>query len=142
MPTITVMIKPASGNCNMNCTYCFYKDEMNKRKTGSYGIMSFSTLEAVVKNILKFADKECTIAFQGGEPTLAGLQFYEHLIEIQNRYNSKKVKINNVIQTNGYGIDDAWAEFFAKNHFLVGLSFDGIKEVHDRYRLNARRRHL
>lgn len=135
MPPISIMIKPASGNCNMNCSYCFYKDEMSKRETKSYGIMTIDTLESIIKNVLGFADKECTIAFQGGEPTLAGLGFYRQLIEIQNRYNTKKVKIYNAIQTNGYKIDEEWAKFFAENQFLVGLSFDGIKDVHDRYRI-------
>lgn len=137
MPPINVLIKPASGNCNMRCNYCFYTDEINNRKVKSYGIMTTDTLEAIVKKVLDYAEGECTIAFQGGEPTLAGLPFFQHLIEIQNKYNYNKVKIHNAIQTNGYLIDNHWAEFFAKNRFLVGLSLDGTKEIHDRERIDA-----
>lgn len=121
----------------MRCQYCFYTDEIKHREVKSYGIMSLKTLEALVKKILASADRESTIAFQGGEPTLAGLDFFEHLIYLQNKYNVNKIKINNAIQTNGYAIDEKWAKFFAKNHFLVGLSLDGTKENHDRERLDA-----
>lgn len=136
MPPINVLIKPASGSCNMRCRYCFYTDEINNRQVKSYGIMSLNTLELLIEKILTFADKECTIAFQGGEPTLAGLDFFEQLILLQERYNTKKVKINNAIQTNGYVIDSKWAKFLAKHNFLVGLSLDGMKEIHDRERID------
>ncbi len=76
MPAIHVMMKPASGLCNMRCQYCFYADEMEKRSQASYGIMSFATLENVIRRTLEFAEGSCTIAFQGGEPTLAGLDFF------------------------------------------------------------------
>ena len=76
MPTIHVMIKPASGLCNMRCKYCFYADEMENRQQPSYGIMSEETLENVIRETLAFAEGECTIAYQGGEPTLAGLPFF------------------------------------------------------------------
>ena len=76
MPPLQIMIKPASGSCNMQCTYCFYHDVMEKRDVGSYGIMTEQTLEEIVKKALAHATKECTIAFQGGEPTLAGLGYF------------------------------------------------------------------
>lgn len=135
--SIHVMIKPASGLCNMRCKYCFYTDEMNKREQGSYGIMTLETLEAVIRETLRFAQGECTIAYQGGEPTLAGLDFFRKSMELQKKYNINQVKISNALQTNGYELDEEWCRFFAEHHFLVGLSVDGIKAVHDAYRKDA-----
>lgn len=137
MPAIHVMIKPASGLCNMRCKYCFYADEMDKRSQASFGIMSEETLKNVVRETLDFADGECTFAFQGGEPTLAGLDFFRKFLKFEKEYNRKNCKVNHALQTNGYIIDEEWAEFFAENHFLVGLSVDGVKATHDAYRIDA-----
>ena len=137
MPPIQLLIKPASGSCNLRCKYCFYYDEMQNRETVNYGIMSLETLEAAVKRTLEFADGECGFAFQGGEPTLAGLDFFKELIRLENAYNHKGVHISNAIQTNGYRLDEEWAAFLAENHFLVGLSLDGIKHTHDALRKTA-----
>lgn len=134
MPQIHVMIKPASGLCNMRCQYCFYADEMSKRNQASYGIMSVETLERVIQRIFDFAEKQCTIAFQGGEPTLAGLGFYRQCIQLEEKYNTKNISVSHALQTNGYALDDQWYSFFAQNHFLIGLSIDGIKATHDAYR--------
>ena len=136
MPPLTLMIKPASGLCNLRCKYCFYHDVAEKREVRSYGVMREETLEKVVKNALEFADGICTFAFQGGEPTLTGLDFYKKLIELQEEYNTKKVSIHNAIQTNGIHIDDEWAAFFAANRFLVGLSLDGVKDLNDLNRVD------
>lgn len=137
MPTIHVMIKPASGLCNMRCKYCFYADEMENRQQSSYGIMSEETLENVIRETLAFAEGECTIAYQGGEPTLAGLPFFRKSIELQKQYNVNHVKIYNALQTNGYCLDEEWCRFFAENHFLLGVSVDGLKATHDIYRKDA-----
>ncbi len=134
MPPIQVMIKPASGLCNLRCEYCFYADGMKHRNRLDYGLMSPKTLENVVRRVLDFADGSCTLAFQGGEPTLAGLDFYRKLLELEKKHNAKKVSISHAIQTNGYVLDRDWCAFFAENHFLVGLSVDGIKATHDAYR--------
>lgn len=137
MPAIHVMIKPASGLCNLRCKYCFYADEMEKRSQASFGMMSEETLEHVVCEIMRFAEGECTFAFQGGEPTLAGLAFFEKLLVLIEKYNKKNIKVNLALQTNGYVLDKEWCDFLAKNHFLVGLSVDGIKATHDAYRKDA-----
>ena len=137
MPAIHVMIKPASGLCNMRCRYCFYADEMENRSQASYGIMSAETLENVIRETLAFAEGSCTIAFQGGEPTLAGLDFFRECIRLEQKYNTKNVKISHALQTNGYVLDEEWCRFFAENHFLIGLSVDGIKATHDCYRKDA-----
>ncbi len=136
MPAINLLIKPASGNCNLKCKYCFYNDVTENRKEKNYGIMSYETLDTLVKKAFEYTDNMVGFAFQGGEPTLAGLDFYKKLISLQKKYNVKKIQVNNAIQTNGMIIDDTWAEFLAKNNFLVGLSVDGPKEVHDLNRID------
>lgn len=138
MPKVSLLIKPVSGNCNLQCTYCFYRDETKNRSQESYGMMKAATLKQVIRKALGYARAECTIAYQGGEPTLRGLEFYRKSLEYQALYNLHHVKINNAIQTNGYGLDETWAEFFAEHDFLVGLSIDGIRRTHDRYRKNPR----
>ncbi len=134
MPNINVLIKPASGNCNMRCDYCFYYDTMSKREQPSYGIMKPETLEAVIKKVLEYAEDSCTIAYQGGEPTLCGLPFFRQSIEFQKKYNVHNVKIYNALQTNGYDLDEEWARFFIEHDFLVGISLDGTPKTHDYYR--------
>lgn len=137
MPEINVMIKPASGLCNMRCTYCFYADEMQNREQDSFGIMSEQTQENVIRETLRFAEKECTIAYQGGEPTLAGLEYFRHSIALTEKYNVNHVKIHFALQTNGYALDDEWCSFFHKHNFLIGLSLDGVKATHDVFRKDA-----
>ena len=131
MQEIHLMLKPASGLCNMRCKYCFYADETKKRAIANYGLMSFDTLHSVLEKVLSEATRSCTIAFQGGEPTLAGLPFFRQAISICKGKNVNHCSISFAIQTNGLLIDDEWCEFFAENHFLVGISLDGPKELHD-----------
>lgn len=137
MPPIHLLIKPSSGACNLRCRYCFYHDEMKNREQASFGMMTEETLTNVIRKALDYAEGQCTIAYQGGEPTLIGLDFFKKSIELQKQYNHKKLVIHNAIQTNGYALDEEWAKFFAENHFLVGLSMDGTRETHDRYRLSV-----
>ena len=134
MEFMSIMIKPVSGQCNLKCRYCFYRDEMNKRKKGFLGNMPIDTLEKVIRKTLEQTEAACTISYQGGEPTLRGLDFFKRSVEIQNKYNLRNVAIHNAIQINGYEMDEKWAEFFSDNHFLVGVSIDGIKRTNDLYR--------
>lgn len=136
MPPLSLLIKPASSNCNLRCKYCFYHSVAESRNIKSYGIMSKETLERMVEKALKYADYACAFAFQGGEPTLAGLEFYKELIRLQKKYNHKNLRIDNSIQTNGMLIDDDWAKFLADNKFLVGLSLDGPKDINDTNRVD------
>jgi uncharacterized protein len=99
--------------------------------------MSLDTLELVIKKALEYADGDCSFAFQGGEPTLAGIEFFKAAVEFQKKYNTKKLSIHNAIQTNGLSINEEWAAFFAENDFLVGLSLDGGKDLHDAQRMDA-----
>lgn len=131
MPSMSLLIKPASSLCNLRCKYCFYHSIAENRMTESYGIMDDETLELLVKKTLNFSDHSCSFAFQGGEPTLAGLDFFRKLIKLEKKYNRKNIAITNSIQTNGIVIDDEWARFLAENKFLVGLSLDGPKNIHD-----------
>lgn len=137
MPPVNLLIKPASSMCNMRCKYCFYADVSKNRKTEFYGMMNKDTLEILVKRVFEYATGYAGFAFQGGEPTLAGLGFYRNLIALQERYNTRKIPVYNSIQTNGFGLNEEWAKFFADHHFLVGLSMDGTKEAHDALRLDA-----
>ena len=134
MSSLSLLIKPCSSQCNNSCDYCFYADECENRKTGSYGTMSGAVLEKTVSSAFEYADGSVSFAFQGGEPTLCGVDFFSRVIGLQKEYNRKNVKVYNSIQTNGTLIDDAWAEFLAENDFLVGLSLDGCREAHNRYR--------
>lgn len=138
MAVLNVLIKPASGSCNMRCSYCFYADELKNRSEGLLGRMSADTMHAIVDRAAEYGCRECTLAFQGGEPMLIGLDFYKDLTEyVKNHPDSGKIRFSYAIQTNGYGIDEEWARFWAKNHFLVGVSLDGTKDIHDRYRKDA-----
>ena len=137
-PPLHLLIKPASGNCNLRCKYCFYADITEKREIPSFGMMTEETLETVVKKALLSGAPEVTFAFQGGEPTLVGLPFYRRLMQLQAQYNEKHIPIHNAIQTNGILMDDEWAAFFAENRFLVGLSMDGTEAANDLHRVDAK----
>ena len=137
MPAASILIKPASANCNMDCKYCFYKCLSSHREEYSKGFMKEETLETLVREAIAYADGSLTFAFQGGEPTLAGLDFFQKAVELQQKYNNKKLQIENTIQTNGLLIDEKWARFLGEHRFLVGLSLDGPKKMHDRYRNDA-----
>lgn len=136
MPPLSVMIKPASSICNLRCRYCFYHSIADSRNTGSYGIMNEKVLKTIVSKALGFADGQCTFAFQGGEPTMAGLDFFKKLIQLEKKCNTKNIQINNAIQTNGIMIDSEWSRFLSENEFLVGISLDGPKNIHDANRID------
>lgn len=134
MLSINVLIKPASGNCNMKCDYCFYCDEAKKRTTESYGMMNETTLKNMVRKFVLAAQGSCTLAFQGGEPTLWGLSNFEKMVAYVKKYNKNQIPIHYALQTNGYHITPEWCNFFRKNNFLVGVSLDGYQELHDSLR--------
>lgn len=134
MPPLSLLIKPASSLCNLRCKYCFYHSLAERRSTENFGMMSIELLEKLVKKTFQTAEQFCSFAFQGGEPTLVGLDFYRELMRLEEKYNVKNIQVFNSIQTNGLNIDEAWAEFLGKNNFLVGLSLDGPARIHDHYR--------
>lgn len=134
MANLNLLIKPASSKCNINCTYCFYKDVALNREIGDYGFMSIENLEILIKRSIDYVDNGIlTISFQGGEPLLIGLPFFQKLILIVNKYN-KNSKIYYSMQTNGLLIDKDFARFFKEHNFLLGISLDGYKDTHNQYR--------
>ena len=135
MPPLNIMIKPVSGKCNMRCAYCFYADEMKMREVALYRTMDDVTLDRLIRRAFAYADGQVTFAFQGGEPTLAGPEFYKKVIALENRYNGRRIRVNNAIQTNGYRLDEALIPVLKQGNFLAGVSLDGTEEIHD-----ARRR--
>lgn len=137
MPPVSFLVKPASGNCNMNCHYCFYMDEMQHRSHASIGMMSINTMRTLIDQALHYADGDCTFEFQGGEPTLAGLDFYRAFSAcVQSHPNPKAVRVHYAFQTNGLLLDAQWADWFYENQVLVGISLDGPKKIHDKHRLD------
>ena len=136
MPPISVLIKPASGMCNIACTYCFYRDEMENRQMASCGFMTEESLKNLMRRTLPRAEYTASYAFQGGEPTLRGVEFFKKVLEYEKKYNKRGVNIQNSLQTNGLLLNDDWCEFLKENHFLVGVSVDGIQKTHDLYRLD------
>ncbi|HPJ03542.1 MAG TPA: radical SAM protein, partial [Candidatus Limiplasma sp.] len=121
----------------MRCRYCFYEDEAKHRQFADYGLMSEDTLETVIRKSLAQAQGSCTFGFQGGEPTLRGLPFFQKAMALQKQYKPDGLTVMNAIQTNGLLIDDAWAEFFREHRFLVGLSVDGTSKIHNQNRVDA-----
>lgn len=138
MPPLSIMIKPASSLCNMRCRYCFYHDVSNIREVKSFGIMSEKTAENLIEKALDFADGESVaFAFQGGEPLIAGLNFFKSFVKKTKELNKKNSRIFFGLQTNGTLINDDWAEFFAENDFLIGLSLDGDRKA-NRFRVDEK----
>ncbi len=126
MPPLSLMIKPASSLCNLSCEYCFYRDVSEHREHLGFGIMEKDVAEVLIQKALDYANGETVaFAFQGGEPTLAGLDFFRFFVAEAKRMNTKKSKIFYSMQTNGTVIDGEWAQFLHDNAFLVGLSLDG-----------------
>ena len=134
MNNLTLLIKPSSSACNLDCKYCFYKDISLNKDVYSNDFMNISTLENIVKNALSRNLDYINFIFKGGEPTLVGIDFYKELINLQNKYNNNNINIVNSLHTNGTNIDDNFAIFFKENYFLVEISLDGLKETHDLYR--------
>lgn len=136
MRYVTLLIKPASSICNMHCKYCFYHDVAGQREVMNKGIMKQDVMETLIlKAFNSFSeDSMITFAFQGGEPTCAGLSFFKHFVSFCKEHQGKH-QVAYTLQTNGYLIDDEWAKFFAENHFMIGLSLDGFRENHNDLRL-------
>ncbi len=133
MRPFTLLIKPAGPDCNIACEYCFYSGKTNIFGADKHR-MSNDILEELVRSYLKLGFPVNSMAFQGGEPSLMGVGFYEKLIELQQKYAQPGQEITNALQTNGTLLDEKWCRFLAKNKFLVGISLDGPQKYHDYYR--------
>jgi uncharacterized protein len=135
-PLFHLLAKPSGSTCNLDCTYCFFlsKDALYPHASAR---MSDETLESYVAQLLEsHRSPEVTVAWQGGEPTLMGLEFFARSVELVEQHRRPGQRVQYTIQTNGVLLDDAWAAFLAEHEFLVGLSVDGPEPIHDTYRVN------
>lgn len=129
-----LMVKPAGAACNMRCRYCYYiENEVSDRS-----LMSEELLEELIRNYFSCASYPVvSFVWHGGEPTLRGLSFYRKAVELQKQYLPEGYECWNNLQTNGLALDEEWCSFLKENHFDVGLSIDGTRLIHDRYRSDA-----
>ncbi len=136
MPDFQVMAKPHGPICNLKCSYCYYLEKENLYPNQAQWRMSLEVLESFVRQYIQAQNGPVvTFVWQGGEPTLLGVEFFQNVIALQKRYAGGKT-VENAFQTNGILLDDAWCEFLAAHKFLVGLSIDGPSHLHDAYRLD------
>jgi uncharacterized protein len=130
-----IMTKPTGSLCNMDCSYCFYLEKEKLYANNKQWGMSEKVLDAYIRQYIQTQKvNEITFAWQGGEPTLLGVHFFKKAIELQKKYANGKT-IQNTFQTNAILIDESWAELFKENNFLIGVSIDGPKDIHDKYRV-------
>lgn len=134
MSRIMPIIRPVGNLCNLKCDYCYYNS--TDQKFSSNMIMSDEVLETFISQFLELSGDDATFVWHGGEPLLAGIDFYNKVIELENRYKRKNQIVKNNIQTNGTMINKTWAAFFREYDFHVGMSLDGIQCCHDKFRKN------
>ena len=131
-----LLAKPTGATCNLDCTYCFFLSKEALYPDSAFR-MDDATLDAYIEQLLDaHRTPEVTIAWQGGEPTMMGLDFYRRAVELAQRHKRPGQRIEHTMQTNAVLIDDEWAAFFAEHGFLIGVSIDGPREIHDTYRVN------
>lgn len=129
----SLLIKPAGPDCNINCRYCFYACKSEYFGPGAHR-MTDEVLQRLVRNYLSLGFPQSSFAWQGGEPTLMGLDFYRRAVDLQRECGSDGQVVTNALQTNAILLDDSWCRFLAENKFLAGISLDGPREMHDTYR--------
>jgi uncharacterized protein len=132
-PLNSILIKPAGPDCNMKCEYCFYLRKTRLFPNTFIHRMSETTLKQLIRQVMTYAGSEISFAWQGGEPTLMGLDFFKKAIDLQKQFGGNR-QVGNGLQSNGILIDREWARFLKKYKFLVGLSLDGPARIHDKYR--------
>jgi uncharacterized protein len=132
-----VMLKPRGAVCNLDCRYCFYLPKEDLYDEGATFFMPDGVLEVFTRQYIEAQRApQVTFAWQGGEPTLMGLPFFQKAVGFQRRYRQPGVRVENTLQTNGLLLDDEWCRFLREQEFLVGLSLDGPRDLHDAYRLD------
>ena len=130
-----VMLKPAGAHCNLACKYCYYLEKNNLYQNTPRHLMSDEMLEQFTREYIEAQTMpQVLFTWHGGEPLMRSIDFYKKALALQKKYANGK-QIDNVIQTNGTLLTDEWCEFFAQNHWLVGISIDGPQEYHDHYRV-------
>ena len=136
------MTKPIGPICNLDCTYCYYLEKETLFAKNEKFRMADEVLETYIRKYIQAQPpsmSEVAFAWQGGEPTLLGLDYFKRVVELQAKHNDGR-KITNALQTNGTLLDDDWCLFFKEHNFLIGISIDGPKELHDHYRVDKRNR--
>lgn len=137
-PRIHVLSKPTGAICNLDCSYCFFLDK-EELYPGSKFRMTDELLETYIRQLIEsHKTREVTVAWQGGEPTLMGVDFFRKAIAYQEQYRKPGTIFENTLQTNGTLLDDEWCEFFKENNYLIGLSLDGPRELHDANRVDKK----
>lgn len=131
-----LLIKPVGADCNLRCEYCFYLRAGELYPELKRHIMPDPVLETVIRGLLSYRFPQTVFAWQGGEPTLAGLDFFRRVVELEQQYGASGQSVGNALQTNGILINDAWCRLFRDYQFLIGLSLDGPEEIHNRFRRN------
>ena len=137
MKHFIIMLKPVSALCNLLCKYCFYFDLAAMRERPSFGRMQMQTVEKMLDHVdasLQEGDR-VTFSFQGGEPTLAGLDYFIQFTQMVSRWRPS-IKVSYALQTNAVLLDDSWACFLAEKHFLLGISLDILQTAHDDCRID------
>ncbi|MCY2932495.1 MAG: anaerobic sulfatase maturase [Planctomycetota bacterium] len=137
MHPFSLLIKPACADCNLHCAYCFYLDRREMFPAPGPHRMSQAVLEATIRSYLALPLPEHSFAWQGGEPTLMGVEFFRRAVGLQKQYARPGARVSNGLQTNATLIDDEFAELLGRGKFLVGVSLDGPPDLHDRYRRTA-----
>jgi uncharacterized protein len=133
---VHILAKPTGAICNLGCSYCFFLDKEQLYEGDAFR-MSEESLETYIRQLISMhRTPEVTVAWQGGEPTIMGLDFYRKAIELEERYREPGMSFLNTMQTNGTLLDDEWCAFFAEHDFLIGISIDGPRELHDAFRVN------
>src|SRR5271165_5717332 len=133
-PAFHLLAKPSGSTCNIDCAYCFFLSKEALYPNDKHR-MSEATLERYIQQLIEaHRTPEVMVAWQGGEPTLMKLEFFEKAVALVERYKKPGQTVQQTFQTNGLLLDDAWCAFFKKHNFLVGLSVDGPRELHDAYR--------
>lgn len=139
-PAFHLLAKPTGAICNLDCQYCFFLAKEHLYP-GSKFHMADTVLESYIQQLLAaHCTPEVTVAWQGGEPTLMGLEFFRQAIALVEKHKKTGQVINHTLQTNGTRLDDEWGQFFKQHHFLIGLSVDGPQPLHDTYRVDKRGR--
>lgn len=140
MNHLTLLIKPVSSRCNLHCQYCFYEDVASHRQQKDMGIMTEETVRCILDKAFRavLPGGNITFLFQGGEPTIVGLDFYRTFLMLEKEYLRNKIVCHHAIQTNGIVLNEDRAVFFRKNNFLVGLSLDGTEFLHNKFRVDGK----
>lgn len=134
-PLNSVLIKPTGPDCNLDCTYCFYLEKSSLFHQTAVHRMSPEIQEELIRQVMQQSGENVSLAWQGGEPTLMGLDFYKRAIELEKKYGHNQL-VGNGLQTNGLLLDKNWAAFLKEYDWLVGISLDGPEHIHDRYRFD------